>query len=415
MSEPKAVREVDIDALVREGLAITDNEDERRWEIVRRLHRSPTPLVVAAVRGLDRSDPRTMVFVSDVVAQLKYEANDPLRDEAFGWLKEALRRPDADAVCAAAIGLAHQAADEHESAYIELSAHPSPDVRYASAFGLYSLESLEAAEALGRLCLDISRDVRSWATFGLTSNLRTSEAIERALWQCTTDPDGEVRGEAILALTSRGLDTRETITREVSGDEISDLLLEAIRLNPLNEWCAPLRAWQSTHPDWFLTLHETVAACCWQRKHPAAVAAAPESQVLLDDMDWFYRPRLRLLDDTVHQVAFVTVDGHAVFVAFPLRAGDVVDSERNPQIRELDATESAGLVVVSNEAPGHATGVMGAGGDGAAAALAIAAVRASWGWDESPSLEVRVDEAAFTVTLRFDAAVREWRGRAVAR
>jgi hypothetical protein len=90
--EPKGAATVpEIEALVREALAITDYEDERLWEIVRGLHRSPAASVIGVVRALDRSDPRTMVFVADVVAQLKYEAEDRLREEAFGWLRAGLR------------------------------------------------------------------------------------------------------------------------------------------------------------------------------------------------------------------------------------------------------------------------------------------------------------------------------------
>jgi hypothetical protein len=163
-------------------------------------------------------------------------------------------------VSASVIGLRHQAAAGHESVYHELSAHPSADVREAVAGSLYGLESIAAAETLGKLCLDGSRDVRSWASFGLTSNLHRSEAIERALWQCTTDDDGEVRAEAILALTSRGLDTREAVTREVNSGGLAEPLLEPVLLGPRSEWCAPLRAWRAAHPEPWSTLGEAIAA-----------------------------------------------------------------------------------------------------------------------------------------------------------
>jgi hypothetical protein len=328
-----------------------------------------------------------------------------------------LRRPEPNVVSASAIAIYHQAAAENESVFIELSAHPHPDVRYAATVGLHGLESVEAAETLGRLCLDSARDVRSWATFGLTSNLHTSEAIERALWQCAADDDGEVRGEAILALTSRRLPTHEVITREVNSRELSEPLLDAVLLGPRSEWCAPLCAWRARSSEPWSTLNEAIAACCWPAEKERAPSPLPGRSVAarIESPAAFGSFGLRTIAGTEHQVAYVTVDGSTLCVALPLRPSDLARRSAVPTVPELESTDAARLVVVTSDGEGRATGVMPAGGDREHAAVAIATVLAAWGWDESPTFDVRIDDVAFTVSLAFDPRADAWTGRAVQR
>jgi HEAT repeat protein len=85
-----------------------------------------------------------------------------------------------------------------------LSAHADPRVRYAVAFYLGGRDDEAAESMLIALSADPDRDVRDWATFALGS-LQTADsaALREALVVRLTDPDDEIRGEAILGLARR--------------------------------------------------------------------------------------------------------------------------------------------------------------------------------------------------------------------
>ena len=86
-----------------------------------------------------------------------------------------------------------------------LTTNPSADVRYAAVHGLMPHDIPKVVAALAKLSRDSDRDVRNWATFTLGSQFESrSPTLCTALQKRVTDPDPEIRGEALVGLARRG-------------------------------------------------------------------------------------------------------------------------------------------------------------------------------------------------------------------
>ena len=100
---------------------------------------------------------------------------------------------------------------------------------YGVVLGLSGHEDDRAISALIRLAGDEDRDVRDWAVFGLGSQIDAdSHEIREALRQALTDPDHEIRGEALVGLAKRGDSTIiSELLYEWRDDDVSILSIEA--------------------------------------------------------------------------------------------------------------------------------------------------------------------------------------------
>lgn len=175
------------------------------WGPVQELHGRPSKETFEVACSWCRSaDPALRVLGADVLGQLGSSEAYPFGPESEPLLQRLTRDPEPVVAASALIALGHlQRGDALEIAM--LASHPDPRVRYAVAVCLGPRSGDEALEALIHLSSDEDLDVRNWATFGLGS-MREDDtpALREALDARLSDPDFEVRGEALLGLAIRG-------------------------------------------------------------------------------------------------------------------------------------------------------------------------------------------------------------------
>jgi len=108
--------------------------------------------------------------------------------------------------------------------------HENPDVRFAVACALGNFaDDPRAAPVLMTLMHDVDDDVRDWATFGLgVLGDKDSPEIREVLLERMSDPNCDVREEALVALANRK-ESRAVpaLIAELNQREISDRLKEA--------------------------------------------------------------------------------------------------------------------------------------------------------------------------------------------
>lgn len=165
---------------------------------------------------------------AEVLAQLGW-GDQTFREESIDALIPLLNDQEDEVVYSAAVALGHRRADRAVPRLLELAAHANPRVREGVTHGLLGLEDARAVQGLIRLSSDEDRDIRNWATFGLGSMIETdSPDIRRCLKDRLSDPDHEVRGEALVGLATRGEPSVvDALRTEWRGDTISLLSLEA--------------------------------------------------------------------------------------------------------------------------------------------------------------------------------------------
>jgi HEAT repeat protein len=165
---------------------------------------------------------------ADILAQLGGR-DQAFREESIEILTGLLDDPDSYVVYCAAVGLGHRAAESAIPDLLKHVDHPDPLVRDGVVFGLSGHEDDRAIDALIRLAGDVDHDVRNWAVFGLGSQIETdSPDIRETLRQALTDPDHEIRGEALVGLAKRGdASIVPELIHEWRDDDVSLLSLEA--------------------------------------------------------------------------------------------------------------------------------------------------------------------------------------------
>jgi len=165
---------------------------------------------------------------ADILAQLGW-SDQTFQDESVAILTQLLGDSDPYVIYCAAVGLGHRSAQSASPALLELTEHPDPLVRYGVVFGLSGHDEDRAIAALIQLARDEDRDVRNWAVFGLGSQIDTdSPEIREALRQALSDPDHEIRGEALVGLAKRGDSAIvPELINEWRDDDVSILSIEA--------------------------------------------------------------------------------------------------------------------------------------------------------------------------------------------
>lgn len=93
---------------------------------------------------------------------------------------------------------------------------------------------------------DPDHDVKNWATFNLGSQCDAdTPELKKALEARLTDEDSEIRGEAILGLAKRRYgNIEDIIIKELQGEEIGTLVLEAATLIGDRTFLLYLKKWQ---------------------------------------------------------------------------------------------------------------------------------------------------------------------------
>jgi HEAT repeat protein len=187
-----------ISELVR--VVLTEEDEDELWRAVWTLQHRGTQEVFDIARGLCSSEEVNKKTVGvDILAQLG-TPEMPFRSESteiiLGLLQEAT---DVDLLYAIAMALGWLEDDRSIEPLVSLRCSTSSLVRegVATALGSYCSDT-RAVRALVELTGDEDRDVRDWATFGLTSELcLDNEEVRIALYERAHDEDPEIRSEAI--------------------------------------------------------------------------------------------------------------------------------------------------------------------------------------------------------------------------
>ena len=109
-----------------------------------------------------------------------------------------------EVIASIAWGLGHLRTEGAEGQLIGLKDHAAADVRLGVVGGLLGLSTLPAVQTLITLSRDQNPNVRSWATFGLGTQISDdSSAIRQALVDRLLDDDAETSSEAVWGLAQR--------------------------------------------------------------------------------------------------------------------------------------------------------------------------------------------------------------------
>jgi HEAT repeat protein len=252
------------------------------WEAIWELRRRGTRDIFERCAALCASDdPHHREVGADVLGLLGWSQGYPFRDETLPILFQLIATDkDIPVLNAACVALGHLSDERAIPHLLMLKKHPSEEVRFGVTLGLLRQEDERAIDALIELSQDTDTDVRNWATFGLGSQIEldTPESLELldtprvrdALYARVTDPDDEIRGEALLGLALRQ-DARviEPLLAELqqvtewsfafeAAEQLGDARLLPALLKLKDEWTG--------EQDWFYqALLDAIDACGGER------------------------------------------------------------------------------------------------------------------------------------------------------
>ena len=254
--------------LVRRTMALARSEPVRQsedyWAHVRVLRfRSGRDVFEEAVGLCSNSDAISRAVGADILAQLGVRDGGvfPFADESAGPLGDLLADTDPTVIASALYALGHLGRGE-PARLARLSRHPSEDVRHALAYALGGRTDAISTATLVDLSGDVDTDTRNWATFALGAlSEEDSAAIRDALAARLSDPDDEVRAEAIAGLAQRR-DERVVplILQELRLPAVGILAIEAAGAIPRPEFVPRLEALHAAHPG-DRTIDEALTRC----------------------------------------------------------------------------------------------------------------------------------------------------------
>jgi HEAT repeat protein len=212
-----------------------DYDDELPWKAVRTLRSIGTRQIFdRAAEWCSSENLLRRARGIDVLAQIGTTIEHPhnnFPDESFLIVsKLAQRESDPLPLLSAIHALGHIGNPLALPFVIQNRAHESPEVRFAVACALRKFaDDQRAVQALMGLMRDADEDVRDWATFGLgVLGDEDSSEIRDALCKRITDPNRDVREEAILALSKRNeLRVVPALLAELNQPDIAERLKDA--------------------------------------------------------------------------------------------------------------------------------------------------------------------------------------------
>ena len=180
---------------------------------------------------LASKDARERAAGAEILGQLGWQDRTFL-EESVDALLGALTDTDDQVLQSVIFGLGHREDPRAVEALLPFVDNPSADIRYAAVHGLMPHDVPGVVDALAKLSRDRDRDVRNWATFTLGSQFESqSPALCAALQERLTDPDPEIRGEALVGLARRGdVSIAPIVLHELEGEFHGDWAVEAAGL-----------------------------------------------------------------------------------------------------------------------------------------------------------------------------------------
>jgi hypothetical protein len=240
-------------------------QSEEYWAHVRVLHfRSGRDVFDEALGLCSSSDAISRAAGADILAQLGVRdsvAVFPFGDASVGPLVALLEDSEPTVIASALYALGHLGQGE-PAQLAKLSKHPSEDVRHALAYALGGRTDAICTATLVTLSADADRDTRDWATFALAAlTEEDSPVIREALAARLSDPDDDVRAEAIMGLAQRR-DERAVppLLRELARPYVGGLLIEAAGAMPRPEFIPHLEVLHAANPG-DQTIDEALTRC----------------------------------------------------------------------------------------------------------------------------------------------------------
>jgi HEAT repeat protein len=186
--------------------ALSEQDEDVRWEIVALLHRRGTRVELDAAVELCRSQCDVeRILGADLLGQLGVPTRT-FPDEAIEVLLALIQREEDEGVLQSvcvALGFTPDARAIPE--LTRLASHPCEDVRHDVAYALGGIGDRIAIGTFIKLTTDSCASVRDWALFALGRQIDDdTPEIREALFQGLSDPDGDARGEAMYGLARRG-------------------------------------------------------------------------------------------------------------------------------------------------------------------------------------------------------------------
>lgn len=270
MTSASQNQSISISELIEQAITAPDDSDER-WKAVSHLHKLGTREVFEAARTLcGSSDPLHRSLGADILGQLGWQEK-AFHEESVGLLIPMLQDTSLDVVYSAICSLGHRRDPRAVPGLCRLAQHEDDDIRFGVAFAIGSFDGKAATDTKLALMKDISRDVRNWATFAFNVTEDDSPEIREGLRARLEEDDGEIRGEALVALASRrdpaSLDaTRLELSREFAGDwviEAATMVGDASLLPGLHR----IRTlWSPEDETYFGSKLDEAVRVCQQRK-----------------------------------------------------------------------------------------------------------------------------------------------------
>lgn len=183
------------------------------------------------------TDPRERDAGASILGELGWEKK-AFHDESLPLLIELLRDSEPRVIRSAALALARRNDPRAIAPLLALLAYPDESVRFGVCAGLSCHDHLEAIAGLIELSRDPDDGTRDWATFSLGKQTSLdTPALRDALAARLTDPDPEIRGEAMIGLALRKDDrARPAIEAALRDAFHGDWPLEAVEHLAGPEW-----------------------------------------------------------------------------------------------------------------------------------------------------------------------------------
>jgi HEAT repeat protein len=204
--------DIDVERAVDDALrAAAENDEDRRWELVGRLHvHGGRRALEVASRLRDHPGAAHRALAADILGQLgagpgRSAADGPFRDEALALLLAMAETEQDPAVLnPIAVGFGHIGDERCLEPLARMRTHADAGVRSGVVFGLLRRPETPALDMLITLSADPEPEVRDWATFGLAESEHDVPRLRDALAARLGDDDPETRAEAIHGLAARG-------------------------------------------------------------------------------------------------------------------------------------------------------------------------------------------------------------------
>ncbi len=213
---------------------LTNKSKKTYWDNIHELRsRSKKEVFKKAFSLLNSKIKKEKIIGIDVLAQLGFNPR-PFKKETLKRYFELLdSESDKEILLSLLYAIGHNNENlksNQISKIIQFKNHKAIEVRHGLVFALLGIENKKVIDTLIQLTEDKISSIRNWATFGIGSQIETSnQEIKLALWKRIKDNHQETKLEAIVGLANRGdSEVKKIIIKELEKGEYGSLIFDAI-------------------------------------------------------------------------------------------------------------------------------------------------------------------------------------------